>query len=86
MMDDFDNDAIRDIVVQCAAKSAKTPTVVNSASWAIAEKPGPAMWVTAARDELRNFRRDRRTPTFEDVPHSGSRLWSFRRGHTFSNT
>ena len=64
-MEDFSNNAIRDLAVQCAAQSAKTQTVMNCACWAIAEDPGPAMWVTATKDELRDFMRDRLTPTFE---------------------
>lgn len=65
VMEDFANNSVRDIAVQCAAQSAKTQTVMNCACWAIAEGPGPAMWVTATKDELRDFIRDRLTPTFE---------------------
>jgi phage terminase large subunit GpA-like protein len=46
-MEDFANNAVRNIAVQCAAQSAKTQNVMNCACWAIAEDPGPAMWVTA---------------------------------------
>ncbi len=74
VMDDFANNAIRDIAVQCAAQSAKTQTVMNCACWAIAEDPGPAMWVTATKDELRDFLRDRLTPTFEDCPPVKARM------------
>jgi phage terminase large subunit GpA-like protein len=64
-MEDFGNNSIHDIAVQCAAQSSKTQTVMNCACWAIAEDPGPAMWVMATKDELRDFIRDRLTPTFE---------------------
>jgi hypothetical protein len=73
-MDDFANNTVRDIAVQCAAQSAKTQTVMNCACWAIAEDPGPAMWVTATKDELRDFLRDRLTPTFEDCPPVKARM------------
>jgi len=63
-MEDFANNAIRDITVQCAAQSSKTQTVMCCACWAISEDPGPAMWVTATKDELKDFVRDRLTPTF----------------------
>jgi phage terminase large subunit GpA-like protein len=53
VMDDFANNSVRDIAVQCAAQSAKTQTVMNCACWAMAEDPGPAMWVTATKDVLR---------------------------------
>lgn len=65
VMEDFGNNSVKDIAVQCAAQSAKTQTVMNCACWAIAEDPGPAMWVTATKDELRDFVRDRLTPTFQ---------------------
>ena len=41
VMEDFSNNAVRDIAVQCAAQSGKTQTVLNCACWAIAEDPGP---------------------------------------------
>ena len=63
-MEDVADNSIRDIAVQCAAQSAKTPTVMNCVCWAIAEDPGPAMWVTATKDELRDFLRDRLAISF----------------------
>ncbi len=65
VMEDFANNSVRDITVQCAAQSSKTQTVMCCACWAIAEDPGPAMWVTATKDELRDFIKDRLTPTFQ---------------------
>ncbi len=65
-MEDFSNNAVRDMAVQCAAQSSETQTVMNCACRAIAEDPGPAMWVAATKDELRDFVRDRLGPTFED--------------------
>lgn len=47
VMEDFSDSVVR------AAQSAKTQTVMNCACWAISEDPGPAMWVTATKDELR---------------------------------
>ena len=55
VMEDFANNAVRDIAVQCTAQSAKTQTVMNCACWAIAEDPGLARWVTVTKDELRDF-------------------------------
>ena len=43
VMEDFANNGVRDIAVQCAAQSAKTQTAMNCACWAIAEDPDPAM-------------------------------------------
>ncbi len=64
VMEDFANNGIRDMTVQCAAQSSKTQTVVCCACWAISEDPGPAMWVTATKDELKDFIKDRLLPTF----------------------
>jgi len=64
VMEDFANNSVRDITVQCAAQSSKTQTVMCCACWAIAEDPGPAMWVMATKDELKDFLKDRLTPTF----------------------
>ena len=66
VMEDFSNNGIRDIAVQCAAQSSKTQTVICCACWAISEDPGPGLWVTSTKDELRDFVRDRLTPTFEN--------------------
>jgi phage terminase large subunit GpA-like protein len=73
-MDDFANNAIRDIAVQCTAQNAKTQTVMNCTCWAIADDPASAMWVTATKDELRDFLRDRLTPTVEECPSVKARM------------
>ncbi|MCL5098135.1 MAG: phage terminase large subunit family protein [Candidatus Omnitrophica bacterium] len=57
VMEDFGNNGVRDIAVQ----SAKAQTVMNCACWAIAEDPGPIMWVAATKDQLRDILRDRLT-------------------------
>ena len=56
-MEDFANNSIRDLAVQCAPQSAKTKTMMNCACWAIAEDPGPAVWGTATKDEVGHFTR-----------------------------
>jgi phage terminase large subunit GpA-like protein len=55
---------VRRVAVKCSAQSAKTQTMMNLGCWAIGEEPGPAMWVMAAKDESRDFMRDRILPTF----------------------
>lgn len=52
-------------VVRCSAQSSKTQTILNLACYAVSEDPGPAMWVMAAKDEARDFMRDRVDPTFD---------------------
>jgi len=55
---------VRRVVVKCAAQSAKTQTVMGLCCWAVDQNPGPAMWVMAAKDEAKDFMRDRLMPTF----------------------
>lgn len=62
VMEDFANNDVRDLVVQCAAQTAKTVLGMNCALWAISEDGGSAMWVTATRDEQADFYRDRFGP------------------------
>lgn len=56
----------RRCVVRCSAQSSKTQTVLNLCCWAISQDPGPAMWVMAAKDEAKDFLRDRVMPTFDN--------------------
>lgn len=64
LMEVFADNRITDISVKCAAQSSKTQTIMNLACWVIAESPGPAMWVMAAKDEAKDFVRDRIGQTF----------------------
>jgi len=57
---------VSQIVVKCSAQSSKTQTSMIIAAWAIAEDPGPMMWVMAARDEAITFARTRFMPTLEN--------------------
>jgi len=63
-MECFSDNRVRIITVMCAAQSSKTQTLLNLLCWAIAEDPGPILWLSAARDELKEFIRDRVSPTF----------------------
>lgn len=53
----------RRTVVKCSAQSAKTQTVLILVCYAVSEDPGPALWVMAAKDEVKDFMRDRVMPT-----------------------
>jgi phage terminase large subunit GpA-like protein len=63
LMEVFADNRVSDIAVQCSAQSSKTQTVMNLVCWAISEDPGPAMWVMAAKDDVKDFVRDRFSPT-----------------------
>ena len=66
MMEVFADNRVNDIAVQCSAQSSKTQTVINLACWAISEDPGPAMWVMANKDDVKDFVRDRFSPTVNE--------------------
>jgi phage terminase large subunit GpA-like protein len=57
---------VRRVAVKCAAQSAKTQTIINLVNYICAEDPGPALYVMAAKDEARDFMRDRVLPTFQN--------------------
>ena len=77
IMECFQDNRVSDITVLCAAQSAKTQTLMNCACWAIAEDPGPALWVTAARDEAGQFIADRFYPTLTSCAPVNDLLISF---------
>ncbi len=52
----------------CSAQSAKTQTIICLLAWAIAEDPGPCMWVMAAQDEAKTFAKTRLMPSLEQCP------------------
>src|SRR4051812_14577175 len=66
IMEVFADNRIRDIAVRCSAQSSKTQTILGCACWAIGEDPGPAMWVMANKEDVKDFVRDRVKPTFEN--------------------
>jgi phage terminase large subunit GpA-like protein len=68
VMEVFADNQVKDITVVCSAQSSKTQTIMCLLAWAIAEDPGPCMWVTAAQDEAKTFARTRLMPTLEDCP------------------
>ncbi|MFM7102678.1 MAG: phage terminase large subunit family protein, partial [Verrucomicrobiota bacterium] len=63
-MEAFADNRVSEIAIQCSAQSSKTQTIMGLACWVVAEDPGPAMWVMAAKDEAKQFVRDRLGPTF----------------------
>jgi phage terminase large subunit GpA-like protein len=66
---------VRFIAVRCSAQSAKTQTIMNLTCWAISEDPAPALWVMAAKDEVKDFLRDRVLPTWKQCkPVNGQLL------------
>ncbi|MCA1997021.1 MAG: phage terminase large subunit family protein, partial [Armatimonadetes bacterium] len=64
VMEAFASNTVRNIAVRCAAQTAKTQTAIGCLCWAISESPGPGMWVTSTRTEMREFASDRLERTF----------------------
>jgi phage terminase large subunit GpA-like protein len=51
LMEDFANNAVRQITVLCAAQAAKTETMLALLNWIIAEDASPTMW-----DDIANMK------------------------------
>lgn len=65
VLEEFGNNAVKDLAVMCSAQSSKTSTILCAIQWAISEDPGPAMWVTSNQDQAEEDLRDRFGPTFQ---------------------
>ena len=50
---------VSQITVKCSVQSSKTETALGVLFWAIAEDPGPAMYVMANKEDSEDFVRDR---------------------------
>lgn len=66
LMEVFPDNRVKNIAVMTSAQSSKTLTIMILLEWAIANDPGPAMWVQAAADEAATFVNNRLLPMFED--------------------
>lgn len=66
LMEVFTDNSVRNIAAMTSAQSSKTLTIMILLEWAIANDPGPAMWVQAAADEAATFVSERLLPMFED--------------------
>lgn len=68
VMEDFANNAIRQITVLCSAQSAKTETMLALLNWIIAEDASPTMWVTSSDEEALKFANERLMPSLRLCP------------------
>lgn len=73
-MQAFQDPTVNDISVMCSAQSSKTQTIISLVCWAIAEDPGPMLWVLAAQDEAKTFSRQRLRPTLHQCEPVVDRL------------
>lgn len=67
-MEDFADNAIRQITVLCSAQSAKTETMLALLNWIIAEDASPTMWVTSSDEEALKFANERLMPSLKLCP------------------
>lgn len=65
IMEAFKNPAINEITCLCSAQSAKTETMIALLLWAIAEDPGPILWVTTNQNEARKIAKSRIMPMID---------------------
>lgn len=87
LMEVFADNRVRLIVVMCSAQSSKTQTLLILLCWLIVEDPGPVLWLGAAKDELKDFVRDRVSPTLRDCkPVRDLMLGESVMGFEFSTT
>jgi phage terminase large subunit GpA-like protein len=64
-MEAFADESVNEIAAMCSAQSAKTLTILCLMAWAIAEDPGPILWVTSSLQEARKFAKMRLIPLLE---------------------
>ena len=61
-MEAFADNRIDELTIMCSAQSAKSQMLITCLCWAIAEDPGPALWVMANQDDAEEFHRVRLKP------------------------
>lgn len=64
-MEAFADESVNELSCMCSAQSAKTLTMLCLLAWAIAEDPGPILWVTSSIQEARKFAKSRLMPLLE---------------------
>jgi len=64
----FSNPRLKEIVICAAAQTGKTETVLNCIRYAIAEDPGPMLWIMPAESLARSFSETRLQPSLRDCP------------------
>lgn len=64
-MEEFADESVNEISCMCSAQSAKTLTILCLLCWAIAEDPGPILWVTKSIQEARKLAKSRLLPLLE---------------------
>lgn len=66
-MEAFADNRLDELTIMCSAQSAKTQLLITCLCWAIAEDPGPALWVMANQDDAEEFHRVRLKPQIQSA-------------------
>lgn len=67
-MRDFTDPAVNDIVLQWGTQIGKSSIFENCLLWAVANDPGPAMYIMDSQDQAENLMKDRIRPSLECSP------------------
>ncbi len=62
----FSNPRVKEVSICAAAQSGKTESLLNCLRYAIAEDPGPALWIMPAESLARSFSETRLQPSLGD--------------------
>src|SRR5262249_4931113 len=64
----FSNPRIKEITIVAAGQTGKTESLLNCIRYAIAEDPGPMLWIAPAESMARSFSETRLQPSLRDCP------------------
>ncbi len=76
--DAFIDPAIREVAICANAQGAKTETLMNCVRYAVAEDPGPMLWVMPAETLARSFSETRLQPSLKDCPPCAAQIQNTR--------
>jgi len=74
VMEAFADESVNEISIMCSAQSAKTLTILVLLAWAIAEDPGPILWVAASKVEAKKLAKGRVLQLLEKCAPVASKL------------
>jgi phage terminase large subunit GpA-like protein len=77
-LDDFKDDAVREIVIMAGSQCSKTAGMLVALAWAVKHSPAPMLWITGNDDLAKDASQERVTPTLERSPDSAPLLLNNR--------
>jgi phage terminase large subunit GpA-like protein len=64
----FSNPRVKEVVICAAGQTGKTEAILNCVRYAIADDPGPMLWIMPAESIARSFSETRLQPSLRDCP------------------